>query len=147
MGYPVRGAETGIAALIDEERRAAFDSQTTQHFETHYFLTLVYMPGADVVATAGQALVETIEDTGVERDWKRELEAFTARTNSIADLFAGFMPLIAPLDDAETLTYLHGTISTKRHQVAVRRCANRPVTPLTRQGSASLIALSTSNRR
>ena len=40
------------------------------------------------------------------------------------DLLSGFMPEIAPLDDGETLTYLHGTISTKRHPVAV------PETPM-----------------
>jgi type IV secretion system protein VirB4 len=119
MGYPARGAETGIAALIDEERRAAFDSQASQHFETHYFLTLIYMPGVDAVATVGQALIETVDELGADRDWKRELEGFIARTNSVVDLFAGFMPLIESLDDAETLTYLHSTISTKRHQVAV----------------------------
>src|SRR3546814_18386104 len=32
---------------------------------------------------------------------------------------SGFMPERAWLDDAETLTYLHSTISTKRHGVRV----------------------------
>src|SRR3546814_18725420 len=34
------------------------------------------------------------------------------------------MPECAPLDDAETLTYLHTTVSTRRHPVAV------PETPM-----------------
>ncbi len=119
MGYPARGSETGIAALIDAERRAAFDSQASQHFETHYFMTLVFMPGADAVANAGQALIETADEAVASRDWKRELGSFVARTDSVVDLFAAFLPFIAPLNDAETLTYLHGTISTKTHPVAV----------------------------
>ena len=32
---------------------------------------------------------------------------------------AGFMPEVRALDDSETLSYLHGTISSKRHKVAV----------------------------
>lgn len=40
------------------------------------------------------------------------------------DLLSGLMPEIRALDDAETLTYLHGTISTSRHPVTV------PETPI-----------------
>ncbi len=35
------------------------------------------------------------------------------------DLLAGIMPEIRALDDSETLTYLHGTISSKRHKLAI----------------------------
>ncbi|MCQ6498017.1 conjugal transfer protein TrbE, partial [Vibrio parahaemolyticus] len=34
-------------------------------------------------------------------------------------LLEGFVPEIAWLDDAETLTYLHSTVSTKRQRVRV----------------------------
>ncbi|TIT85268.1 MAG: conjugal transfer protein TrbE, partial [Mesorhizobium sp.] len=37
---------------------------------------------------------------------------------------SGFMPEVRALEDAETLTYLHGTIATRRHPVAV------PETPM-----------------
>lgn len=40
------------------------------------------------------------------------------------DLLSGFMSEVRPLDDAETLTFLHGCISPKRHRVAV------PETPM-----------------
>ena len=42
------------------------------------------------------------------------LAGFVAETDRVLDLFAGFMPEVRALDDAETLTYLHGTISTRR---------------------------------
>ena len=61
---------------------------------------------------------------GSVRDWRRELAGFWAETDRVLDLLSGFMPEIRALDDAETLTYLHGTISTKRHPVAV------PETPM-----------------
>src|SRR5690606_35696824 len=35
------------------------------------------------------------------------------------DLFASFMPEVRALDDAETLTYLHGCVSERFHPVRV----------------------------
>ena len=40
------------------------------------------------------------------------------------DLLAGFMPEVRPLDDGATLTFLHGTISDRRHTVTA------PETPM-----------------
>lgn len=123
--YPERGAEAGIARLIDEERRAAFAGEAEAHFETHFYLTFVYMPPADALSRAGQALVETPDDAAsgaATRDWRRELQLFLSRTDSAIDLFAGFMPAIEPLDDAATLTYLHSTVSPKPQPVRVPDC-------------------------
>ncbi|WP_136661661.1 conjugal transfer protein TrbE [Nitratireductor sp. XY-223] len=58
------------------------------------------------------------------RDWERELAAFRDETERVSDLLGGFLPEIRALDDAETLTFLHGTVSTRRHPVAV------PETPM-----------------
>jgi type IV secretion system protein VirB4 len=128
LKYPAPGAETGIARLIDEERRAAFEGEAGEHFETRYSLTFVFMPPADALSRASEALIETPSDLGqtgeAKRDWRRELQMFVNRTNSAIDMFAGFMPQVESLDDAETLTYLHSTISEKAHRVAV------PDTPL-----------------
>ena len=58
------------------------------------------------------------------RDWRHELASFTAETERALDLLAGLMPEVRALDDEETLTYLHGTVSTRRHVVGV------PSTPM-----------------
>src|SRR3546814_2872905 len=58
------------------------------------------------------------------RDWRQALASFIAETDRALDLFSGFMPEVRALDDGETLTFLHGTISTRRHVVAV------PETPM-----------------
>jgi len=42
---------------------------------------------------------------------------FVDRTKRVLQLVEGFMPECAWLDDEETLTYLHSTVSTKRHRV------------------------------
>lgn len=123
-GYPVSDFPDDATWLVDEERRAQFESggavadagkrATRPHFETAYYLTLLFMPPVDNVASAERVLIETPDDKS-KRDWRYELAAFRAETDRAHDLLGQVLAEIAPLDDAETLTYLHGTISTKRH--------------------------------
>ncbi|MGY4287144.1 type IV secretion/conjugal transfer VirB4 family ATPase [Bradyrhizobium sp. LM2.7] len=47
------------------------------------------------------------------------LRGFVDQTNRVLQLLEGFMPECAWLDDQGTLTYLHSTISTRRHRVRV----------------------------
>ncbi len=123
LGYPDARFPDPASWLVDEERRAAFDGRRGQHFESRYHLTLLSLPPADQVARAERALMERdTPETG--RDWRQELTGFIAETDRVLDLLSGFMPEVRALDDAETLTYLHGAVSTRRHPVAV------PETPL-----------------
>src|SRR3546814_4223317 len=54
-------------------------------------------------------------------DWSSDVcsSDLTAETDRVLDLLSGFVPEIRALDDAETLTFLHGCISAKRHPVTV----------------------------
>ncbi len=122
LSYPRSDFPDAASWLIDEERRAGFEA-AGRHFESLYYLTLTFLPPADGIDRAGRVLVER-DDPGPGRDWRQAHEGFVAETSRALDLFAGFMPEVAALDDAETLTYLHGTISTRHHAVAV------PETPL-----------------
>lgn len=126
LGYPVSRFPDAASWLIDEERRAGFEA-AGQHFESRFHMTLVWLPPADSSDAAGRSLVERPDDgTGstTGRDWRAALDGFIAETNRVLDLFTGFMPEVRALDDAETLTYLHGTISSRRHSVRV------PETPM-----------------
>ena len=135
LGYPRSHFPDPVSWLIDEERRAAFEGEHKSHFESVYHLTLLYMPDADAQSQAERALLETgREEQG--RDWRQDLARFTAETDRALDLMGGFMPEIRALDDSETLSYLHGTISTKRHKVAV------PDTPIYLDGLLVDTALS-----
>ena len=135
LGYPESSFPEPASWLVDEERRAAFEGRRRQHFESAYHLTLLYMPPADAQAQAERALLETgREEKG--RDWRRDLAGFIAETDRALDLLAGFMPEVRALDDGETLTYLHGSVSTKRHRVAV------PDTPIYLDGILVDTALS-----
>ncbi len=122
LGYPSSAFPDSASWLVDEERRAAFE-EAGQHFESRYYLTLTFLPPPDQADSAGRALVERSDDQR-GRDWRQALGAFVAETDRALDLFLGFMPEVRALDDAETLTFLHGAISARRHAVGV------PETPM-----------------
>ena len=132
-GYPASEFPDDATWLLDEERRAQFEGggvveeagrrAVRQHFETDFYLTLLFMPPADKVATAERVLIETPAGNP-KRDWRYELAVFQAETDRAFDLLGQVLAEIRPLDDAGTLTYLHGTISTKRHTVRL------PETPM-----------------
>ncbi|MDQ1158946.1 type IV secretion/conjugal transfer VirB4 family ATPase [Sphingomonas sp. SORGH_AS 950] len=121
--YPHSDFPDPASWLIDEERRGHFDGRRGQHFESRYHLTLFYLPAPDGVSRAERAVWERDDRSG-SRDWRQELRAFVAETDRLFDLLNGVFPEISPLDDEETLTFLHGCISTRRHKVAM------PPTPM-----------------
>jgi len=114
--YPRSEFPEPLSWLVEEERRAAFE-ESASHFESRYHLTLQYLPPEESRARAAGLLYENRTSEGV--DWHERLTAFVAETDRVIDLLDGVMPEIARLDDAGTLAYLHGTVSTRRHPVAV----------------------------
>lgn len=113
--YPPSAFPDPLSWLVDEERRAAFDA-VGELFESAHYLTLVYMPPAEGRARAGAMMLDAPERPSV--DWREQLDAFVEATDRFASLLDGFLPELAWTDDEATLTYLHGTISTRRHAVA-----------------------------
>jgi len=122
LGYPESVFPDPASWVVDKERQASFEGDA-EHYESRYHLTLLFLPPPDTQASAERALLER-KDGEKGRDWREALGAFGAETNRALDLLAGFMPEVSALDDAETLSFLHGAISEKRHRVAV------PETPL-----------------
>ncbi len=121
-GYPVCTFPDAASALVDAERKAQFEEQGA-HYESAYFLTLLYLPPAEEAARAERFFYEG-RDRKAGTDAREVLRAFIDRTDRVLQLLEGFMPESEWLDDEETLTYLHSTISTKRHRVRV------PETPM-----------------
>jgi type IV secretion system protein VirB4 len=119
--YPASRFADAASALVDAERKADFE-EAGAHYESSYFLTFLYLPPAEDAARAETWLYEGRQQSGV--DPHEALAAFIDRTNRVLQLVDGFMPECRWLDDAETLTYLHATVSTKRHRVRV------PETPI-----------------
>ena len=114
-GYPESGWPDPVSWLVDRERRAGFEAEGA-HFESDYVLTFVYLPPPETASRAEKLLVETPpERRGL--DYRDYLESFVAQTDRVLDLLAGILPEVVALDDDQTLTYLHATVSTRRHPV------------------------------
>ena len=114
--YPTSRFADAASALVDAERKADFE-EAGAHYESSYFLTFLYLPPAEDAARAETWLYEGRQQSGV--DPHEALAAFIDRTNRVLQLVEGFMPECRWLDDGETLTYLHATVSTRRHRVRV----------------------------
>ena len=121
LDYPEDDFPDPVSALVDMERREQFREEGA-HFESAYYLTLLWMPPAEEAARAEGWLYEGRSTAGVD-PWEL-LKGFTDRSDRVLNLVEGFVPEVRWLDDAETLTYLHSTISTRRQRVRV------PETPM-----------------
>ncbi|MCK1604100.1 conjugal transfer protein TrbE [Bradyrhizobium sp. 166] len=115
--YPPSTFPDVASALVDAERRAQFE-EAGAHYESSYFLTFLYLPPEEGAAKAERLLYEG-RDRTVGADAREVLRGFIDQTSRVLGLLEGFMPECAWLDDQATLTYLHSTISTKRHRVRV----------------------------
>jgi type IV secretion system protein VirB4 len=119
--YPASRFPDPASAMVDAERKADFEEDAV-HYESSYFLTFTFLPPAEDAARAESWLYEGKAERGVDA-WEA-LRGFVDRTDRILQLVEAFMPECAWLDDVETLTYLHSTVSTKRYRVRV------PETPM-----------------
>lgn len=115
--YPPNAFPDVASALVDAERRAQFEEEGA-HYDSSYYLTFAYLPPAEDAARAERLLYEGSSRTP-SADAREVLSGFVDRTDRVLQLVEGFMPECAWLGDEETLTYLHSTISIKRHRVRV----------------------------
>lgn len=120
--YPKSSFPDPASALVDAERKAMFEEEGG-HYESRYYLTFLYLPPAEDASRSERFLYEGRERGG-EANAREQLQGFIDRTSRVLSLLDGFMPECAWLDDAETLTYMHATVSTNRHRVRV------PETPI-----------------
>jgi type IV secretion system protein VirB4 len=116
QAYPQSRFPDPVSALVDRERREQFREEGA-HFESGYYLTLLWMPPPEEAARAEGWLYEGKASTGV--DPKELVKSFADRTDRVLHLVEGFMPEAAWLDDAASLTYLHSTVSTRTQRVRV----------------------------
>lgn len=114
--YPESGWPDPVSWLVDEERRAAFDADAADLYESGYFLTFLWLPPAEGAARAERWLLDRASPNRC-LDWREQRDLFAERTDRLLAMLDGFMPEAEWLDDDATLTFLHGAVSTKRHGV------------------------------
>ncbi|MFZ4071803.1 MAG: conjugal transfer protein TrbE, partial [Caulobacterales bacterium] len=111
-GYPDSDFAHGLAWLIDEERRAVFESAGAR-FESDYFLTLAFLPPPERQGRLEGMLFEGGAHAQAQ-DYRAQLKRFLDETDQLLALFETLMPSAAWLTDAETLGYLHDCVSDRR---------------------------------
>ena len=115
--YPESDFPDPVSALVDDERRGGFEAED-RHYESRYFMTFTYLPPADSVSQVEKLMLENAPTgRGAEGMYRTALAEFRNVIAQIVDILRAVMPEVRELNDDETLTYLHGCISTKRHYV------------------------------
>lgn len=110
-----------LSLLIEAERKEKF-SDTGDSFESKYYLTLQFLPPTQSTSKLNKILFSKNET--FTEDYHKSLELFIATTQRFCDILQDFMYEAEFLDDNETLTYLHSTISPKNQQLV------KPETPM-----------------
>lgn len=112
QNYPGSSFDQVAPYLIDKEREHSFRS-FGKHFDASYFLTFTYRPPAQMIKkTKNLFFSEVSQLSSLEED----LQYFVTTTDDIVGILSTKM-LIAPLSDAETVEYLHSSISMNRHPI------------------------------
>ena len=113
--YPETCFDTLAPYLVDREREASFKS-AGRHFESIYFLTFTWRPPSESVKKITEMFIQSGNDSDESSGIKQNVEFFVNETNSVIGLLAADLWL-KPLDNEETVMYLHSTISFNRHPI------------------------------
>jgi type IV secretion system protein VirB4 len=113
--YPKARFETLAPYLIDREREASFRA-AGRHFDTSYYITFTWKPPSESVKKLVSLFVQSGGSSADGASVKQNVEFFVNETNQVAGLLSNDL-LLAPLNNEETVTYLHSTISFNRHPI------------------------------
>lgn len=120
--YPNTRWQHPAAWIVDYERSRHFAEGT--HFESSYYLTFVWALPTDTENRLQSFFYEDEggskpngDPTREKQQLKQDIAHFRKTVTETVTLLALLFPSVAELDDDQTLTYLHSTISTQRHRV------------------------------
>ena len=116
--YPASEFPNAVAGLVDQERRDSFTADAL-HFESQCFITFTYLPPAEGMTRLSDLFIERPSNGSGRVSYRAHFDHFLGQVEQIVNLMSSFMPEVHPLDDGETLTYLHSCISDRRLNVAV----------------------------
>ncbi|MCL5237732.1 MAG: conjugal transfer protein TrbE [Nitrospirae bacterium] len=115
--YPQASFPAPVPFLIDEERRALFEGGT--HYETNYYLTFVYLTPPESENKIKKTIIQSAVKRNSGEDYRQQLKYFESETTQIRGMFEELFSYFVPLNDDETLTYLHSTVSPKKQKVSM----------------------------
>jgi type IV secretion system protein VirB4 len=118
-GYPQSSFSDLYSAILDEERRQAFEKRQVPAFESEYFLTFTYMPPDENIGRAEAAFIENQKRTSQDAAYVAEKQRFLDTVRALTAILEAVMPFAAPLTAEQTLTYLHDCVSDRHFPVAM----------------------------
>lgn len=108
---------TPVSAIIDDWRRDFFGTPGVQ-FKSSYYVTMLYRPRTSLAGKVASLYETTSVDAGsLEYEDRLQQQTFDNGVSRFLDQLSSFMPMVRRLSEIELLTYLHSTVSTKRHKV------------------------------
>jgi type IV secretion system protein VirB4 len=114
--YPSSRWPSPAAWIVDLERRRGF-LEAGAHYESSYLLTFAWALPAERARNVGALFFDDPQGRDPRVAAERDLQFFRRTVGEIVDILRGVFPDVGELDDDQTLTYLHSTISTHRHPV------------------------------
>lgn len=109
--YPESAWPSPVSQMIDDERKKKF-KMIGNHFSNKQFMTFVYMPPPAV-----ESILKSFFTEGEGVNFDEDVKTFQNEVKRITGVLSSIFPFVKHLNDDETLTYLHSTISTKNHKV------------------------------
>ena len=97
------------ASLIDRERHQLYAASGTK-LTSDFYLTFSYLLPEDRTVSASRYLFQNQPPTK-NRPLEEQIAVFQETVQQITDLLSPILPMLEPLDDQETLTYLHSCVS------------------------------------
>ena len=113
--YPKADFDSLAPFLVDRERDASFNA-AGRHFDSSYYLTFTYKPPSESIKKLASLFVQSASGGVDSTSVKQNVEFFVNESNAFVSLLANEL-LIAPLDNIETIAYLHSSVSFNKHPI------------------------------
>lgn len=114
--YPESDWPEAVSWLVDQERKGHFEA-VAEHFESSYYLTLVWERPTPLGQRLENLFYENPQAAQLSDDFVRDLDYFERSTTEISTVLATVFPSVGQLNDDQLLSYLHSTLSTRKHPV------------------------------
>jgi type IV secretion system protein VirB4 len=106
--------DTLASYLIEREREESFTARG-RHFDSSYYITVAWRPPVESVKKLTAMFIQSGKNDST-KTIRENVEFFVNETNSVIGLLANNIR-IAPLNNAQTLAYLHSALSFNRHPI------------------------------
>ena len=103
-----------VTQIIDDERRAAYETQASRQYETEYMLVATHLPPPDAYSRVSAFFVQGGATSRI--DWVQVLDTFAVALHTIENRLSGRLKLERMASD-RLLTHLHECLTGRDHPV------------------------------